>query len=498
MSDRVCGRCGSALSQYNTDATCALCAKSGLPTGGVPDRAWRDVAVQLALQNWEFGELLRLVRKRSGLSQTAVSELTALPQSFISGLERGQKQIGSPATLLELLNGLGLPPDLRSLFLAPLSTPQLRPAPDVALDPDLPWTADRMVASLERSLGGVAMKRRKVLALSGAALTQHVLQSAIAPAESMAASAASGSAQVSDSLINSLQGTTDALRHVDATNGSGSLAGTAKAHLKMLLHLLKHGTYRERAGRRLAAVAADTAAQTGWYTFDSGDHDAAQGLFLGALRAAHASGDPRLRAGALGFLAIHSYSTGDPRDAITAARTARQALTHLDTPALHAMLLTRQARGHARLREERHALAALSEAESLCAGGPGENDPHWLYWINEGEILGQKGSCHFDLGQPQRAAESFAATRGILRAEEPRTTAQFLSRSATSQMRAGDTDAGCATAHEALTLATGIRSSRLDDHLRTMLQEARSRATTAPARDLVARGHDLMRQRAAE
>lgn len=115
---RVCERCATELSQYNPDALCALCAKAETAPG-VPDRAWRDEAVHRALAAWDFGELLRLVRKRSGLSQMAVRELTALPQSFISGLERGQKQIGSPATLLDLLNGLGLPSDLQPLLLTP-------------------------------------------------------------------------------------------------------------------------------------------------------------------------------------------------------------------------------------------------------------------------------------------------------------------------------------------------------------------------------------------
>ncbi|GAA4802982.1 helix-turn-helix transcriptional regulator [Streptomyces ziwulingensis] len=492
-SSRVCARCATELSQYNPDVLCSLCAKTG-GAPSVPDRAWRDEAVYEALSDWDFGEVLRLVRKRSGLSQVAVHDLTALPQSFISGLERGQKKIGSPTTLLDLLNGLGVPSDLQHLLLVPLrrNTPNTRPGRSV--DAALPWTADRMVTSLEVAIGGSTMKRRRVLtALSGAALTQHMLQATLAPVEAVAAS---GATPVTDALIDSLQGTTDALRRVDATSGSGKLAHTARTHLQMLLHLLKNGSYKEKHGSRLASVAADTAAQTGWYTFDGGDHDAAQHLFLGALRAAHAAGDASLRAGALGFLAIHSYSVGDPRDAIAAARTARQHISMLDAPALNAMLLTRQARGHARLRESRHALAALNEAEEHCARGRGEDDPHWLYWINPGEILGQTGSCYLDLGQPAQAAKAFGAARDVLSTEENRTTAQFLSRAATAQMRAGEADAGCAIAHDVLALADGIQSARLDDHLRSMLTEARSLVPGACGKDLLERGSVVMRERA--
>ncbi|WP_223267764.1 hypothetical protein [Streptosporangium nondiastaticum] len=288
------------------------------------------------------------------------------------------------------------------------------------------------------------------------------------------------------------------------TNASGqgpqtlvvsALYGDARAHLKVLLGLVKHGTYDEKMGRRLAAVTADTAIQTGWYTFDSGTHTEAQHLLLGALRAAHASGDSRLKAAALSFLATHSYSVGDPRDAITAARTARTSISDQDSPALHAMLLTRQARGHARLREDRHALAALDEAEEWRMRGPGEHDPHWLYWINKGEILGQRGSCYLELARPAKAAASFAEARGALNQDDIRTRAQFLSRAATAQMRAGDVDAGCATGQEVLTLVDGIHSARLDEHLHSMLQEARRYNTTAPARSLLERGRTVIKER---
>ncbi|MEH6373887.1 helix-turn-helix transcriptional regulator [Streptomyces sp. KLMMK] len=490
---RNCAQCGNALSQYNPEPLCASCSRTAAAPR-IPDRAWRDEHVMRALSAWEFGEVLRLVRRRAGVSQMTVRSLTGLTQSYISDLENGRKQLGSRDAIIDFLNGLGLPADLRPLLLTPFRTPE-QAAISTTPDPALPWTTARMVTSLEEAAGGV-MKRRSVLAaLGGAGLTQYVLQSAIAPAEAMAAFAPDGT-RVTAPLITSLQATTDALRQVDATSGSGTLAGTARAHLKVLLRLVKHGTYDEDTGRRLAAVTADTAIQTGWYTFDSGAHTAAQHLFLGALRAAHASGDSRLKAAALSFLAIHGYSVGDPRNAITAARTARKGISDQDSPALHAMLLTRQARGHARLREERHALAALDEAEQWRMRGPGEHDPHWLYWINQGEILGQRGSCYLELARPAEAAEAFADARGALNPEDTRTRAQFLSRAATAQMRAGDADAGCATGEEVLTLANGIHSARLDEHLHSMLHEAH-RFHTAPAHSLLERGRTAMKERAA-
>ncbi|MFG3429456.1 helix-turn-helix domain-containing protein [Streptomyces californicus] len=75
--------------------------------------------------------------------------------------------------------------------------------------------------------------------------------------------------------------------------------------------------------------------------------------------------------------------------------------------------------------------------------------------------------------------------------------AMFLSRAATAQMRAGDADAGAATGHEVLTLVDGIQSARLDDHLRTMLGEARQVTGAKPLRTLLERGDTLLKERAA-
>lgn len=493
---RVCDRCGQPLSRYNPSTVCAPCSRAeAIPV--VPERAWRDEEVHRALATWDFATVLRLVRRRAGLSQKAIQKLTGLTQSFISDVERGLKQINGRETIIDVLTGLGLPPDLRPLLLAPFAQAESqRLAQDI--DPALPWTTARMVASLEAAAGGAmnGPNRRSVIAaLSGAGLTQYILQAAIAPPEAIAATR--DGITISDSLLTSLQSTTDALRQADASHGSGNLARAATAHLKVLLRLLKEGKYDEATGRRLAAVTADTAIQTGWYHFDSGAHTAAYNLLLGALRAAHASGDSRLRAGALSFLAIHSYSVGNPRDAITAARTARQIIADQDAPALHAMLLTRQARGHARLREDHQARTALEEARILCTRGRGEDDPHWLYWLNPGEIMGQTGSCLLDLGRPGQAAEAFADARDALGPNETRTRAQFLSRAATAQMRAGDADAGAATGHEVLTLAAGVRSARLDDNLAAMLSEARRYSSATPAQELLERGQAVMKERAA-
>ncbi|WP_327356355.1 XRE family transcriptional regulator [Streptomyces sp. NBC_01304] len=340
-----------------------------------------------------------------------------------------------------------------------------------------------MVTALGTAVGGSEMDRRQFLAVSGLSLTALVHQWSTAEAEPLVR-AARGSRLTND-LLDTLQATTDSLRTMDASAGSGTLADLGDAHLQFLKRLLQQATYDDATGQRLAAIVADTATQTGWFTFDSGEHNRTPAYLLAALRAAKASGDIRLGAGALSYIAILGYSTGQPGDAVTAARAAREKIKGLGTPALEAMLLTRQARGHAKLGERQAAYSALGRAAELCAQGRSERDPHWLYWINEGEIDGQAGSCYVDLGDPQRAVTSFNQARDIL--HPARTKGLFLSRAAAAYIEQGEVEAGCVTAHEALDLAERLQSARLNEHIETMLN-AITPVTHAPyARDLLER-----------
>jgi hypothetical protein len=378
---RRCVRCGCALSRYNDADQCSACTRvsydTAPPPPSVPERVWRDPDVQGALAAWDFGLASRLIRQRSSLRQADMAMLTGLSQAYLSMLEAGARRLTNIDKIIDFLVGLAVPDELvrvpapRRPASVPLTAAAIRTGLE---DPALPWTPARMVAALNDVVGGGPVERRKFLAVSGMALTAYVHHWSTAEAEPLAR-AQSGS-RVTEVLAQQLQGTIDHLRTMDASAGSGSLAKLGSAHLALLVSTLKNGTYTEAVGRRLAGIAADTAAQTGWFYFDSGQHAAAQHYLLAALRAAHASGDPRLGAAALSYIAIHGYSTGHPRDAVSAARSAREKTKTSGTPALHAMLLTRQARGHAKLGEDKAARRALGQAAELCAQGRSENDPH--------------------------------------------------------------------------------------------------------------------------
>lgn len=492
QAQRRCDRCGCSLSQYNTDTLCAACARSQtwarhIPV--IPEHVWLDPDVRSALEAWDFGQASRLIRLRGALRQEDMAQLCGLSQAFLSMLESGRRRLTNIDKIIEFLTGLGVPADLVALPLPRASTQAVvEPSAPFAgdIDPSLPWTAARMVAALDIAVGGSAMDRRRFLTASGVALTAFVNAWDSSEAEPLRQAAAGGSRLTPD-LLDGLQRTTDSLRTMDASDGSGSLTRLGNRHLQFLRHLLEETSYDEATGRRLAAITADTATQTGWFVFDSGDRDRPLSYLYAALRAAKAAQDVRLGAGALSYIAIHGYSTGAPHDAVTAAQRARNKIKGLGTPALEAMLLTRQARGHAKMGERQAALAALGRAAELCAHGRSEYDPQWLYWINEGEIHGQAGSVYLDLGDPRSAVASFTKAREALNPTDHRTRGLFLSRAATAHVNQGDIEAGCSTAHEVLDLAEKLQSARFDHHVTSMMQHLYSVAHSPYAQEVLER-----------
>ncbi|MFF0131569.1 helix-turn-helix domain-containing protein [Streptomyces mirabilis] len=491
QSLRSCDRCGGQLSNYNTDTVCFACARSRAMEEHTPivtESVWLNLDVRNALEAWDFGQACRLIRLRGDLRQDDMAQLTGLSQAFLSMLESGSRRLTNIDKIVQFLAGLGVPAELVPLPL-PRTTVKVTEPPTVQFagdaDPTLPWTTARMVAALDTAVGGSAMDRRRFLTASGIALTAFVNQWDTAEAEPLHRAAAGS--HLSQELLDSLQRTTDSLRTMDASDGSGTLTELGDAHLQLLKGLVKQTSYDEATGRRLAAIIADTAIQTGWFVFDAGERDRTLGYLYAALRAAKASGDIRLGAGALSYMAIHGYSTGAPHHAVAAAQRAREKVKRLGAPALEAMLLTRQARGHAKLGERQAATAALGRAAELCAQGRSEHDPEWLYWINEGEIHGQAGSCYLDLGDPHSAVASFAKAHRALNPTDHRTRGLFLSRAATAHVEQGDLEAGCATAHEALDLADQLQSARLNEHVETMLRQLHPVSHSPYAREVLER-----------
>ena len=107
---RRCPQCGTVLSRSNAGTHCAPCQRD--PIRRLDPAFWADPVVRTAAAEWDFGVVVRLFRKHTGLSQAAVARLVNIDQAEVSRLERGLKKIRDRRQLAQWGEALGIPSDL--------------------------------------------------------------------------------------------------------------------------------------------------------------------------------------------------------------------------------------------------------------------------------------------------------------------------------------------------------------------------------------------------
>ncbi|GAA0935074.1 helix-turn-helix transcriptional regulator [Nonomuraea longicatena] len=328
--------------------------------------------------------------------------------------------------------------------------PIQRPAPR-------PWTLLGAAQSLNEVAGGaVDVTRRELALISGGALTASLF--AWITADPVAAGQITTGQRIGDGALSRLEERARVLRRMDDADGGGIILSETASALALATGLLRDRRYSNAHGSRLYAVASDLARQRAAALFDVRG-ECADGAFETALRAAHIAGDNALGANCLAFWTVSAYNSGRLHDAESMATAALAAVRGRTTPRIEAMLTSRRARARAHLNDHR-CWADFDRAEELLAQADGHDDPDWVYWFDQAELLGARASSLRDMGQPKPAETTFAQAQALFAPSWLRTRALYLTRQADVQFAQGHIEQACATAGEALELTEAISSHR--------------------------------------
>ncbi len=238
---------------------------------------------------------------------------------------------------------------------------------------------------------------------------------------------------------------------------------------------------------RVVLAAAELAKISGSMAFDAGAHRSAQDQYVLAARLAKAGGEPSFGAVALAALARVSFDTGTPGDGLEVIALAQRGTARSGTPALRAMLATRQAWGHAQ-RGEAHAFAgAVDAAGSAHAEVCSAAEPRWLHGLDTAELYGVIGARYRDLARYDHRHATSAVTyigRALALRDPSRTRnrAFDLVSLARVHLLTGEHDHAAATVREALPLLDPARPGRLARRLRDWHREAAPYVSIAAVR----------------
>ncbi|ANN16106.1 hypothetical protein SD37_10960 [Amycolatopsis orientalis] len=451
-------------------------------TSGSGDRLidpalWDDPVMRHALRVRDIGAVFALL-KRHGVSQRRISSLTGQSQSEVSEIVNG-RQVMAYDVLHRIAAGLGVPrglmglaytPDTEvsvALSASPRATQEVTPVPD------------------RREFLGVLAK-----VAVGAALTTADLAFLSTPAQATPAPA-----RVGETELRQVHELARMLWVQEKALGGGAVREAALSQVAWVRALLR-ASHPDKITQQLYTVLADLSSLAGWASHDMGMPGDALRHLLHSMAAASEAGDPMRAALAMEQVARVHLQLKQPGEALKTLQLAALSADRSGNPQARALTLATTARAYADLGQLPHALDTLTKAEdALVSDSPADlvlPDPRGFdraaLESDTGRVLAI--AARVDRVHAPRAVEALAAYTATADAVRLKRRAVSNAQLSAVLFHTGQTADAVTAGHDALVLASSIRSARVLDHLDTVRGEAlrlpRDRDAAELARNITA------------
>ena len=194
--------------------------------------------------------------------------------------------------------------------------------------------------------------------------------------------------------------------------------------------------------------------------------------------AAQAAGNAPLAGNVISTFSYQLANTKDPQRAGVLARTAYAGARRDATATTRALLLERIAWADAKSGDLSGCEQALGEVEEAFSNSKPEDDPDWVYWLNQEEIDVMAGRCYTGMKRPKRAVVLLDDAMGKV---QPRARARELplpELACRRLIQLGEIDHAASVAKELLRLQPGPTQPGPTDrlqHLAPIAQTLRRR-----------------------
>ncbi|MGQ0777576.1 MAG: hypothetical protein ACT4NY_24730 [Pseudonocardiales bacterium] len=535
-------QCGTHLAKDNTERQCARCQRESrdklITPPEVPPEFWQTEQLREAFTARHMGRVARAYRTHphhyavygpSGISQTLLGQWLGLRQPQVSRFETGPA-LQHLDTLQHWARIMRIPPELlwfdmpgqtRELTTAePTATALLAPVSNGVLalpaqangaqpashaehehtddpehDPILvaPWSHRGIVEAVVLLSGGVRVKRRVFLSLTGPALTAPAHQWLVHEPEPVLSGLAGQ--RISAGLVDRLPAMITELRAMDDVAGGGDVLTLAQHHFGWVAGLLDQASYDDVTGRKLHVALAELGQLTGWVCYDTDQHGLAQRYYIAGLRAAHAADDRLLGAHILGSMACQAAHQGRPGEAVTIIDTAVAGTRGRQTPRLLAELHIRKAHGFAVLNDASACNAAISQARTQVERAGNDGEQPYLYWVTPADITACAGECLLRLGQADQAAACLEEGIALFDTPFDRDRQYFKTHVAIALAHPGrqrDIEAAAGKGMEAIHLAESLSSARSVDLIRDLARQLKPHHKILVVREFLERANGLV------
>lgn len=285
--------------------------------------------------------------------------------------------------------------------------------------------------------------------------------------------------RISDDLVATVEHRVIQLRRADDFITGPTSHKLVWNEMRATTQLLTDAALTEDQARRLLTAIGELAQLGAWVAADAGLLENAARYVRGGVLASRAALNAPLAANIISTFSYQVANNGNPREAAILARTAYQGAQHDATPIARALLLERVAWASAKSDDLRACERTLGQVEDAFSGGPRDNDPDWLYWLNREEIDVMAGRCYTELHQPGKAERLL--TGAISRYDQTliRENSLYLSWLAEDYVQLGEIDHAAEIAARMAALAARTNSARTDTRLRYLADQLAQYRDTA-------------------
>lgn len=271
------------------------------------------------------------------------------------------------------------------------------------------------------------------------------------------------SSRIGASDVEQLEAQTRSLRSVDYRYGGGACRDAVVVRIYWAQQLLAAEASDAVRARLLSAVA-DLHNLAGWTSFDSGRVGAAYHHFDRALE--FARHDEDLTTNIVyrrGRVHLHH---GAPGDALAYFRRGAFA------PVAASIMYSNEAWAYARQARSAEALRALGKAKDSFACADLAHVPDWARFHDETDLTAMTGMIHTELGDTRVAVPALLSAIEGFGPAMARSWTFCLISLASCHFLDGDLDQGQAVGMRAVNAAEELRSERVWDRMRPMVQVA--------------------------
>ncbi|MFE9887631.1 sporulation protein [Streptomyces scopuliridis] len=224
-------------------------------------------------------------------------------------------------------------------------------------------------------------------------------------------------------------------------------------------------SFSPKVGDALFKAASEMSQLLAWSAYDSGNHALSDRYMMSTLRLTQVSGDRMMGARILTNMSHQANYLGHAPRAVMLARASVEGGKGSSTPRAMALFSAHEARALSTAQDHKGAARAMNEAEGFFERADSVEDPEWLAYMDEAELIGEFCHCFRDLGQGAQAVRFAERAVALTDPKYARTLGFCRMVLAQSQLINGELEAAVSTAGLAVEEGDALQSARFQRYV---------------------------------